>query len=199
MLFRSSGLADAGGRPACRRIADVAWSGGAIPIVVAPTGDRDTVAAALAGSPATLAPAGPVTVGRAFRSARREVRATSAVLVWPDDHAWVGPETVTSMIELHGIHPSAIVVPTWDGLQGHPILVPGTLVERADAAGARTTGELLAMLVAGGAERRTIEVGDPGVRHPLPAARESLPGYRGPAGPAAVPPDWGAAAAEELR
>lgn len=193
---RGSAMHDAAGRPACRRIADAAWAGGAVPIVVAPSGDRDTVASALAGCSAVVAPAGPVTVGRLARSARRSVRATTAVLLWPDTYAWVGPETVTSLIEAHGVHAGAVLRPAWEDRHGWPALVPAALADRADAAGARTADEVLRFLAGARAELLLLDLGDPGTVHPLPQGPDDLPAYRGPAAPAATPPDWGAAAAE---
>ena len=94
--------------PSVRRIADVAWSGGAVPIIVVAHDPDGTVAAALAGAPVTLAEPAPAEAGpagqmvRGIEVALDEVRDTSGALIWPARMAWVGPETVTSMIEAHG-------------------------------------------------------------------------------------------------
>ena len=48
-------LAIADGLPGVRRIADAAWSGGAMPLVVVAHDPEGAVAAALAGAPVTLA------------------------------------------------------------------------------------------------------------------------------------------------
>ncbi len=50
----SSALADADGTPGVRRLADVAWSGGATPVVVCSFDPDGAVAAALANTEATL-------------------------------------------------------------------------------------------------------------------------------------------------
>ena len=97
-----SALADAAGIPRVRRIADAAWSGGALPIVVVAPDPDGTVAAALAGTSATLtAPAqaaaglvGQIVLG--VQAAALEVSETSGALIWPARFSWVGPETTTS-------------------------------------------------------------------------------------------------------
>src|SRR5690349_24245451 len=101
-------LADADGLPAVRRIADSAWSGGATPVVVVSFDPDGAVATALAGAPVTLAEPAPAERGpaaqmtRGAEVAQTEVHETDAVLLWPGRLTWVGPETVTSLIELHG-------------------------------------------------------------------------------------------------
>src|SRR5918995_380509 len=84
-----SALADAIGQPRVRRLVDIAWAGGALPVVVvAPDHDGD-VARAIAeteaswGSPAP-SEAGPA--GQMVRGAEHAVEAvhdTTAVLLWP--------------------------------------------------------------------------------------------------------------------
>ena len=76
------------------------------------------------GTPAA-AEAGPA--GQMVRGAElalAEVRETSAVLIWPARMTWVGPETVTSLIEAHGTDAATILRPAWDGTPGWPVLVP---------------------------------------------------------------------------
>ncbi len=121
-------LADADGMPAVRRIADAAWSGGATPIVVVSFDPDGAVAAALAGSPVTLAEPAPredgpkAQMARGADVAQAEVGDTDAFLLWPARLAWVGPETVTSLIELHGTESAALLRPTWDGAPGWPVV-----------------------------------------------------------------------------
>src|SRR4051812_5352580 len=119
-------LADTLGQPRIRRLADLAWSGGALPIVVV-SPDRDgAVAAALAGSEATYgspAPAEAGPVGQMVRGAElalAEVHDTTAVLLWPGRMTWVGPETITSLIEAHGMDRAAMLRPAWHGEPGWP-------------------------------------------------------------------------------
>src|SRR5688572_21899809 len=123
-------IADTLGQPRVRRLVDIAWSGGALPVVVVSPDDGGAVAAALIGSEAVYgAPAaaenGPA--GQMVRGAElalAEVRETTAVLVWPAQMTWVGPETITSLIEAHGTDAGTILRPAWDGTPGWPVLVP---------------------------------------------------------------------------
>src|ERR687891_1804620 len=123
-------LTDTLGQPRVRRLVDIAWSGGALPVVVVAPEADGAVARALIGSEATYgspaeADAGPA--GQMLRGAelaQAEVAETSALLLWPARMTWVGPETVTSLIETHGVVPVDILRPAWDGEVGWPVLVP---------------------------------------------------------------------------
>src|SRR5206468_8632075 len=127
-------LGDADGLPAVRRIADAAWSGGATPVVVVSFDPDGAVAAALAGTAVTLAEPAPAEEGPAAQMARgadvarAEVVETDGVLLWPARMTWVGPETVTSLIELHGMAPGALLRPSWEGEAGWPALLPAASV-----------------------------------------------------------------------
>lgn len=199
-----SALADADGSPTVRRIADAAWAGGATPIVVVSFDPDDAVATALAGAPVTLAEPAPPEEGpkaqmaRGADVARAEILDTDAVLLWPARLAWVGPETVTSLIELHGTAPDRLLRPTWQGAPGWPVLLPvaslGAL--RAVAADRMPPAIVDDLLAAGVAEQR-VELGDPGVTIDVSTARADLPPYIGPEEPAAGHVhEWGAAQAE---
>jgi CTP:molybdopterin cytidylyltransferase MocA len=139
ILFESieGALADAAGRPAVRRTVESAWAGGAIPIVVVAPVDDGQVAEALAGAPAVLAEpvpqrptaaarqAGPATqFERGIDVALQRVSETDAVLIWPGRMVWVDAETVTSLIEAHGVEREAVLRPSFDGQLGWPLLVP---------------------------------------------------------------------------
>jgi CTP:molybdopterin cytidylyltransferase MocA len=199
-----SALADADGMPSVRRIADVAWSGGAVPIAVVSFDPAGTVAAALAGSPVTLAepaPAvgGPVAqIARGIDVAAGEVTGTSAALVWPARITWLGPETVTSLIEAHGTDPGTVLRPSFDGEAGWPALLPLAHLATLRALGAdRMPDDLLHDLGAAGVPARTIDLGDPGATHDRGTPRSELPPYSGPQQPAAGHVhEWGAAVAD---
>jgi CTP:molybdopterin cytidylyltransferase MocA len=199
-----SALADADGQPRVRRLVDVAWSGGAIPIVVVAPDPHGTVATALAGAPVTLAePApeegGPVAqIARGIEVARGTVRETVAALVWPARMAWVGPETVTSLIEAYGPGGDALLRPAYDSEAGWPVVVPvSALAELRALAADRMPGELVDDLAAAGREVRLLDLGDPGTVRDGSVPRADLPPYRGPAGPAGGHrQEWGAAIAE---
>ena len=77
-------LADTLGQPRVRRLVDIAWSGGALPVVVVAPDPDGAVAAALAGSEATYGAPAPAEGGPAGQMVRgaeialAEVRDTSA-------------------------------------------------------------------------------------------------------------------------
>jgi CTP:molybdopterin cytidylyltransferase MocA len=201
----ASALADADGQPAVRRIADVAWAGGAVPLVVVAADADGLVARALAGAPVTLAEPAPAEGGpaaqvrRGLEVARAAVSETDAALVWPAQMTWVGAETVTSLIEAHGTDREALLRPSWEGDAGWPALVPLALAERLSGAPSdRTPDALLLDLAASGAALRLVDLGDPGVVLDGSTARADLPPYTGPSQPAAGHVhEWGAAIADQ--
>ena len=102
-----------------------------MPIVVLAADPDGAMAAALAGAAVTLAAPAPMDQGRVAQMVLRgievataEVSGTSAVLFWPARMAWVGPETITSLVEAHGLDPDALIQPSFQGTVGWPALVP---------------------------------------------------------------------------
>ena len=175
----ASALADADGTPGIRRLADVAWSGGATPVVVCSFDPDGAVTAALANTEATLVDPvpperGPVAqIVNGIEASVRLVAETDAALVWPARLAWVDAETVTTLIAAHGDDRDSVTRPAWQGEPGWPALVPVRHLAAFAALGAtRMPNELLDDLEAAGVPFRVIESGDPG-RHPrrLDAAR----------------------------
>lgn len=199
-----SALADADGSPCVRRIADAAWAGGATPIIIVSFDPDGAVARALAGAPVTLAEPAPPEHGprgqmaRGADVARDEIDDTVAVLLWPARMAWVGPETVTSLVELHGVAPDALLRPTWDGEPGWPVLLPvGALETLRAVAAERMPPDVLLDLIAAGVPDRLVALGDPGVAFDVGTARADLPPYIGPEEPTAGHVhEWGAGLAD---
>ncbi len=197
-------VADADGLPAVRRIADSAWSGGAVPIVAVSFDPEGAVGSALTGAPVTLAEPAPVESGpvgqmiRGMALAVDEIRDTDAALIWPARCAWVGPETVTSLVERHGVTPDAILQPTYEGEAGWPILVPLLFMGQLRAvAASRMPDEVIADLAAAGIPLVALELGDPGVTHDIATARTDMPPYVGPTDPpAGHVHEWGAGIAD---
>jgi CTP:molybdopterin cytidylyltransferase MocA len=187
------------GQPRVRRLADVAWAGGALPIVVVSPDPDGAVAAALAGSEAIYADAAPREAGpvgqmiRGCEAALAEVGETTGFLVWPARMTWVGAETVTSLIEAHGVSRAAVLQPAWHGQAGWPVLVPAAGLDRLRAiAPDRMPPDVIEDL-AGVLPTRIVEVGDPGVVHDVDTARDDLPPYEGPPDPpAGHRHEWGA-------
>lgn len=199
-----SAVAEAAGRPAVRRISESAWAGGAVPIVVVSAERDGEVAAVLTGSQAVLAEPAPDEAGpvgqmlRGIAVARQTVADTDAALLWPAGMVWVDAETVTSLIQAHGLYSEEVLRPAWQGEPGWPVLIPLTLHDALEALGpGRMPNELIEDLEAAGVPIRLLELGDPGVTHGRETALGSLPAYEGPAQPVGGhPPEWGAAAAD---
>jgi CTP:molybdopterin cytidylyltransferase MocA len=186
----ASALADADGQPAIRRIADVAWAGGAVPLVVVAADPDGSVARALAGAPVTLAEPAPAEGGpvgqvlRGLEVARSAVTETQAALVWPAAMTWVGAETVTSLIEAHGTDRGAVLRPMWEDEAGWPALVPLALATTLrDLTPDRMPGEALDDLAARGVPVRLLDLGDPGT-----VLRRRAPICRRTRGPPVHPP-----------
>jgi CTP:molybdopterin cytidylyltransferase MocA len=191
-------LTDTLGQPRVRRLVDIAWSGGALPVVVVSPDADGAVAAALTGSEATYV--GPVAqergpVGQIMRGAELaldEVRETTGFLLWPARMVWVGPETVTSLIEAHGMDVGTMLRPAWNGDPGWPVLVPATaLGALREIAPDRMPPDVIEDLV-GVVPSRVVEVGDPGVHFDAETAFADLPPYDGPPDPpAGHTHEWG--------
>jgi hypothetical protein len=178
-----SPLAETLGQPRARRLVDLAWAGGALPVVVvAPDGDG-SVARAIAETEAVhVAPVDPLDgIGALLdggRAAGDHVRDVTAVLAWPDRMVWVGAETVTSLIEAHGVQPDDVLRPTWHGELGWPVLIPTPLL-----GGIRPGGSLEAA-VDGLGPATEIDLGDPGAIFDSATPESDLPPYEGPSAPA---------------
>jgi hypothetical protein len=199
-----SALEDAAGVARVRRIADAAWAGGAMPIIVVADDPHGMVAAALAGAPVTLAAPAPVEDGPVAQIARgvdvasTEISGTAAALVWPARLCWVGPETVTSLIEAHGVDPDAPLRPAYGDVAGWPALLPvAALPAFRVLSPAAMPDELLTLLTTSrGVEFRLLDLGDPGTVIDGETARDDLPPYDGPTTPrGAHAHEWGAIAA----
>jgi CTP:molybdopterin cytidylyltransferase MocA len=191
-------LADTLGQPRVRRLVDIAWSGGALPVVVVSPDQDGAVASALVGSEAVYGAPAAVESGPAGQMVRgaelalAEVRDTSAVLVWPARMTWVGPETVTSLIETHGVTAGEILRPAWNGATGWPVLVPiASLAALRAVPQDRMPPDVVEELVRT-VPSRVVEMGDPGVVHDADTAFADLPPYDGPPDPpAGHTHDWG--------
>jgi hypothetical protein len=199
-----SALADAEGQARVRRLADAAWSGGALPIVVVAPDVDGAVAAALAGAAVTLAEPAPLEQGPAAQIARgimvatATVRDVDAALIWPARMVWVGPETVTSLIEAHGLDRSTILRPAFDGMAGWPVLLPLGAAAGLEGMPPDRMSDVIIDDLAADTPLRLIELGDPGTIHDASVARADLPAYEGPTEPpAAHSHEWGAGLADE--
>jgi CTP:molybdopterin cytidylyltransferase MocA len=182
-------LAPTLGQPRVRRLADLAWSGGALPVVVVSADPDGVVKAALAGSeaihglpaPAETGPVGQMLHG--IELASSEVSDLTAALLWPARMTWVGPETITSLIETHGTDPGTVLRPGWHGDPGWPVLVPMSRLAALRAIGADVMPPAIVEALVATVPSRVIELGDPGVIHDAETPFDGLPAYEGPPGP----------------
>lgn len=198
---RDEALTRVGGVAAIRRIADVAWAGGAVPIVVVP--DEEALSAAeaeaLSGAPGTVVapvrtPGGDAhaRLSSGIAAARDEVEGTDAALLWPGRYVHVDAETVTSLIEAHGVDPAAVLVPSHAGTPGWPVLLPLDAADALAGMAGTALGELPAALRGAGRHTRLVELGDPGIDHDLATDPGDLPPFSGPPEPVgATAPEWG--------
>jgi CTP:molybdopterin cytidylyltransferase MocA len=197
-------LTDTLGQRRVRRLVDIAWSGGALPVVVISPDDGGAVAAALVGSEAIYGAPAAVEAGPAAQMVRgaevalAEVRDTSAFLVWPARMVWVGPETVTSLIETHGVSSGEILRPAWNGTAGWPVLVPIGALDALRGVGADRMPPDVVEELTRSVPARLVEVGDPGVVHDAETRFADLPPYDGPPDPpAGHTHEWGDGVEEE--
>jgi CTP:molybdopterin cytidylyltransferase MocA len=195
----TAALGDAEGEPILRRVAQAAWSGGALPILAVclrPTEELRAVVTDLAvgfAAPASDEPHGIAWFAAGMRAAAADVTGTTAALLWPFRFAWLDPETITSLVEAHGASPEWILRPAYAGRPGFPILIPMSLQPRLALLSGRGGEDAVAELVAAGVPYRQIDLGDPGIAIDIATPRASLPDYQGPTGPAGgPPPDWNA-------
>ena len=197
-------LTDTLGQPRVRRLVDLAWAGGALPVIVVAPDPDGAVAGSILGTEAIYGSPAPPEAGpvgqmvRGAELATDEVRDTTAVLLWPARMVWVGAETITSLIEAHGPDPSSVLLPGWQGEPGWPVLVP--LVHLA--ALRAISPELMPLDAVHALIRevpaRVVDVGDPGVIHDADTALAELPAYEGPPDPpAGHTHEWGADVASE--
>jgi molybdenum cofactor cytidylyltransferase len=198
-----SALADADGLASVRRIADAAWSGGATPIVVVSADPDGRVAASLAGAAVTLAEPAPRELGPAGQMARGievglgEVREATGALLWPARMTWVGPETVTSLIEAHGTQPETVLAPRYEGDRGWPILLPIAALDDLRGVAADQMPDAIVDVLLERWTESPLELGDPGTTNDRETPRSALPPYIGPVDPpAGHVHEWGAQLAD---
>jgi CTP:molybdopterin cytidylyltransferase MocA len=196
-------LADTLGQPRVRRLVDIAWSGGALPVIVVAPDPEGTVASTLVGTEAVYgSPARPEAgpVGQMLRGAelaQQAISDISAVLLWPGRMTWVGPESVTSLIEAHGVDPAAMLRPGWHGEAGWPVLLPIASLDHLRAVAPDRMPPDVVDEIASYVTMRIVEVGDPGVTVDVETSFGDLPPYEGPPDPpGGHTHEWGEGIAE---
>jgi hypothetical protein len=120
---------------------------------------------------------------RGAEIARDEVSDITAILLWPGRMTWVGPETVTSLIETHGVEPGSMLRPGWQGETGWPVLLPMSALDHLRAVSPERMPPDVIEDIAGYVPTRVVDVGDPGVHFDADTPLADLPPYEGPPQP----------------
>ncbi|HET7027700.1 MAG TPA: NTP transferase domain-containing protein [Candidatus Limnocylindrales bacterium] len=195
-----SALRDVQGVPNVRRLVDVAWAGGAVPVIVAAPDPDGSVRAAVAGTNATYAEPAPLEAGpvgqiaNAIDAALRVVDETDAALVWPARMGWVDAETVTSLIEAHGVDRGTVLRPGYRDEAGWPVLVPVSQLATLRSMDSSLMPDDIVAELASRVPVRSIDLGDPGTTHDLDTPSAALPPFEAPPPPeAGHEHEWGAA------
>ena len=165
LCLAEGAVADADGLPSVRRIADAAW-----PAVPCRSSSfrriRMAVATALAGAPVTLAEPALVDQGpkgqmaRGLDVAQGEIQDMTGALIWPARMVWVGPETITSMIEAHGTAGDAVLRPDYEDEPGWPVLPLSAFDTLRAVAPDRMPPSVVDDIVAAGVADRHLALGD---------------------------------------
>lgn len=101
----------------------------------------------------------------------------SAVLVALADHPLVSPATLGQLCAGHGESPDTILVPTWDGRGGHPVLLPRDVLGELDL-----LPTLREVVHRDPGRIRRVPVADPGILYDLDTPedyRQALAYYAG--------------------
>ena len=121
-------LLDAGGMTFVARLVDTLARGGCEPVVVVAASGTGEMATEVVRGPARLAvnPGGEGGQIGSLRVALRHIESLddppAAALFTPVDNPAVAPDTVRSLIEAWRRSRAAIVVPSYEGERGHPVL-----------------------------------------------------------------------------
>jgi len=179
---RGGATADAGAR------AVVAEAGtgedAALPVVVVTPDPDGAVQASIVGTEATYGSPAPPEAGpagqmlRGAEIARDEVSDITAILLWPGRMTWVGPETVTSLIETHGVEPGSMLRPGWRGETGWPVLLPMSALDHLRAVSPERMPPDVIEDIAGYVPTRVVDVGG-GTGRLLTAVLEQAPASTG--------------------
>lgn len=181
-------LTDLEGVPALRRVLQAAWAGGALPTVVVAADPDHRLADLLTGEDVrSIPPPSETPLARfaeGFEAALSSVSATTGALLWPLEHAWVDPETVTSLLEAHGDSREDIVRPAYEHRPGYPVVFPTSVRSRLPELAGLSVDQGIDALLGSDVGVRQVELGDPGIVFDLATPRGALPEYQGPPRPA---------------
>lgn len=121
-----------GSRPAVRICAEALLGGGAAEVIVVTGSEALAIEQALSGLPVRFArnEAKGSQMADSVRIGLREISSTSsAVLVSLSDHPLVAESTIRTLIQSHDAHPGKIIIPAFQGRNGHPSLFPAGVLK----------------------------------------------------------------------
>jgi len=157
-------LANLGGRPAVRHIADLCLSRGLDPVSVVVGPHRGPIAHELRGLAVDLVDSELWYEGRtaSIHSGLEAIPEDRDVLFWPVDHPFVSETTVDTLLRAPEEDALAVwFIPTYEGRGGHPVVWRSSV--RADILDLRNDAPLRSLLPEFGVQVRRIPVNDPGV------------------------------------
>jgi molybdenum cofactor cytidylyltransferase len=150
-----------GGSTVIDRCLDTLFKGGADEVVVVISEAGQSVAEAVSAYPVrtVVNPDPEGDMASSVRTGRDAISsAASGVLICLCDYPLVSANTITGMITQHQLQPDQIIIPCFDGQRGHPLLFPGSLLDRLE------TGMILRDLIREHPQQiHYLETEDPGI------------------------------------
>jgi molybdenum cofactor cytidylyltransferase len=163
-MGRPKALLDVGDEAFLERAVRVLKAGGCAEVIVV-CNDDDSVLAEMISSAGARATRGAGAGTEQIESLRAGLRALDrqsvAAVVLPVDHPRVQPETVSALIETFRPGGARIVVPSYRGKRGHPVLFGSVLF--AELLSSRLPQGARSVVHAHADETEEVEVDDPGV------------------------------------
>ena len=161
---RPKATVDVGGRPAVRRILEVARLAGVATAVVVVGRHAAEIEASLIGESVTLVRNEAWAAGRtgSLQLGLALIPVDSDVVLWPVDHPFVEAITVRALADTASADPLATwVIPTYEGRGGHPVWLKPAV--RSSIAALASDAPLRGLLPRLGPQVLRVAVRDPGV------------------------------------
>lgn len=124
------------GRPAILHCLEALWQAGFIRPVVVLSPEGTEIAGVLADRSVTIAwNEDPVCeMADSVRTGLKSTPSTcSALLIYPADYPLVSSSTIADLGQRYESEPEKIIIPTYQGSRGHPVLFPRFMLEELDS------------------------------------------------------------------
>ena len=143
MHGRNKLLAKIGGKPMIRRVVETALSSKVDEVIVVLGWEADKIRAVLSDLPCRLivnrkyerGQSGSVKVGL-----REVAKTTCAALILPGDIGMIDTHSINSVLDAYSNYNKPILIASYAGKQGHPILLARSLFSEVEAIDERTYG-----------------------------------------------------------